>query len=341
MIPTNLAYAENKTFKTVDLQRVIGGVYHEESSNLKAGDTYTYKFKVADKGKSKMLISFQAEDAGAYSVNILDSKNKKIVFNNKCKKTWIKKFSIPNSGIYKIEVKALKDSAFAVDLSYVSEVSYVTKKYGKERTFIHYNMGVIYDKEGLCIEPIVSGGRWIEMIDHTVNYSLDDAYKLFIGEMKDASYTQFKTVSKAKKYKIPKKSPSCIYYLKDNSLYEYEIETTQSKYHTAMCDEIYNYYLRQYSFDETIWLTIEYVNSSEKTLKKIIFNIDDNGENKKINIPVAVFSNKFGETYINISKKLGDVDSIYINSIKFVYMDDSSKVYDIDDSFWVRRISYE
>lgn len=219
-------------------------------------------------------------------------------------------------------------------------------------------MGPVYRKEGSYVTAPVSGGRWIKMIDHTVDYSWDDWVKIMEGKKKDASYTQFKTLSKSRKYKITKNSPSetedslafpfgaYIFYLKDKYLYRYYLQDLHGKYCKNMCDEIYDYDGR-IGYDDKLYLTINCANKSDKTLKEIVYNLvaygdeDSDGnasvkEKYKLSIPIVVFSGQLREKTVDVTKKLEKYLSLSlsdpgIESIKFVYTDGSSKVYDSDD----------
>lgn len=363
LIPTDLLFAKNKTFKTHILEHYIDGyVYSEDASNLKVGDTNTYRFKIDGygqgynpKNKAKMLMTFRAEDTDAYSITLRDNKNKVIASNNSCKKTWTKKFTMSEKATYKVEVKALKESVFTLDIALGNGESYVIKKYGKEKDFTMFNMGYAYRNEGSYITAPVSGGRWIQMIDHTVYYSFDDSYKISEGKKKDASYTQFKTLSKSKKYKITKDSPSeakddptiffdgaYMFYLKDQYLFKYYLQDLQGEYCDNMCDEIYDYDAWIGAYDDKLYLTINCVNKSDKTLKEVVYNLvvydgEDLSvkEKCKLSIPIVVFSGQLREKTVDVTKKLEKYPlnfwGLYIESIKFVYTDGSSKVYDSDD----------
>lgn len=304
LIPADLAFAKNKTFKTFVIDEDKETNFYKATSNLKVGDTNTYRFKIngnSRKGKSKMLMTFQSADADAYSITLRDNKNKVIASNNSCNKIWTKKFTMSEKVTYKVEVKALKESAFTLDIVIGYKESYTITNYGKKKEFTIFDMGQVGRIEGSYITAPVSGGKWIQM--HHTNY---------------VGHEKFETVGKSRKYKITKNSPKdreCIYYLKDGYLYEYGLEDVQFD-DDRICDEIYFYIGYSPEID------FYYVNPSDKTIKKIVIYGEDSDEkNCKISIPMVMFSGKLGQS--TTSKEI-----TIVKSVKIVYTDDSSKVYD-------------
>lgn len=342
LIPTNLVYAKTKNSNVEDLDRCYADGMYKDSSNLKVGKTKTYRFKTS--GKSQILILFQAEDESAYSINVYNSKGKKVASNKKCKKTWRKVITIP-SGIHKIEIKALKESAYTLNVKYNWGNSFRTKPNGKERGFDEYDMGSVCSLDGTLIKPIVSGGKWVILEPH--EYKKKEVSTLDGLPIPDwcyqDTYYKIKTISKSKIYKVDENSPKgeYIYYLKDNCLYKYYLE--DSSYYDPICDEIYDYDFKSYNDDVDASLIIRYINNSDKTIKKIILNMSDsketyeNGLIQKISIPIVVFSKNYGETYVHIDNK----DYGYINSIQFVYLDNTTKIYDIKKSIYLHKYTIE
>lgn len=334
LIPSNLVYSKTKNSNVEDLDRLFADGMYKDSSNLKVGKTNIYRFKI--RNKSQILILFQAEDESAYSINVYNSKGKKVASNKKCKKTWRKVIAIP-SGTHKIEIKALKESAYTLNVKYKGAFSFRTKPNGKEKGFIEYDMGEICGLDGTLIKPIVSGGKWVVLEPHTYKRKEKSTLAGLPDFYYDDTYYKIKTISKSKIYKVDENSPkgNYIYYLKDNCLYKYFLESTDM--YNKLCDEIYNHELSRGSGDRSknVYLSIDCINRSEKTLKKIIFDYADseeeyeNGLTKKISIPIVVFGNKNCHKYVDVTNKVQS-EGIYVNSIKFVYMDNTTKVYQVN-----------
>lgn len=302
----NTTYAKTYPTKTIDwMENVNIG-----SGDLKKGGTDTYTIKM--QGNDIVYIRFQSEDDKAYDLSIKNKKGKSVLSKKKSGKLWGTSIYL-TKGTYTVKVKALKNSIYSV--------RFMNCWGSDDKGYSEYIMGYINKINGTVINTGISGGKWVA---------------------KDEYGDITKTLSTSKAYKITDKTPTgSICYVTKDKEFEYKVHNPGND---MLCEGIYDYDFFKYS---DIHFNFNVNNSSNKTIKKIKFKVSDTEENYIDNVyrttiseNVIVFKKQEQAELIKLNNKVVKnlKKTIYIDSVEFVYSDNTTKKYDVKNTFLIGDI---